>query len=169
MTYFLRDASLSDRFLLHAIGEDALAMFGDHECAVNIPEYQFDESDIHRIRVAVGATGRQVGYALTERHDGDLYLRSMFVHSSHNHRGVGSLLLDDVLEFARENGLQSVSLLTSRDSPWSVPFYTKFGFEIPEEALLPPHISETMHAASEWASIRSIPGYLPLVGMSRHL
>ena len=47
---------------------------------------------------------------------------------SHGRRGLGTLLLTTVCEWAWSNGHAVITLSTFRDVPWNVPFYRKNGF-----------------------------------------
>jgi GNAT superfamily N-acetyltransferase len=168
MTIKIRSGWLADKFALESIGENALGLFGEHNCGVVIPDQALEGHEDYHLRVAVDGQ-KKVGYFMAQTFGYDLYLRQMFVLAEANHTGVGSLLMKDLLAYAKENKFSSVSLLTSANAPWAVPFYQKFGFEIPDETVLPQHIRENLLAAANTESIQSVPGYLPLAAMSRKI
>jgi len=76
------------------------------------------------------------GFALTDLWDGCLYLVELDVHPASSGGGRGRLLLQGVMELARERSLPWVTLSTFRDVPWNAPFYARVGFEIVEPATL---------------------------------
>lgn len=71
-----------------------------------------------------------VGFAAVEDLDGALHLEQISVHADHVRKGIGGLLLREVLERARAAGAPGVSLLTFRDVPWNGPWYARHGFEV---------------------------------------
>jgi GNAT superfamily N-acetyltransferase len=160
----IRQGWLLDKFALEAIGENALGMFGEHNCSVDIPERALDAPDDYRVRVALEGHNK-LGYSMAQEYNSDLYLRQLFVRADANHSGIGSALMKDLIAYAQDNNFKSISLLTSANAPWSVPFYKKFGFEIHDCTHLPIHIAKNLMAAAETPAIKSIPNYLPIVGM----
>lgn len=60
------------------------------------------------------------------------YIDHFFVSGEHPRRGIGSMLMNHILETAKQRGLAE---LTSDVSRTAQPFYAKFGFEIVEQRL----------------------------------
>ncbi len=53
------------------------------------------------------------------------HIASLYVHGDYNRQGIGSLLLDSVIEYAQINGINQ---LHSEASEFSKPLFEKFGF-----------------------------------------
>lgn len=58
-----------------------------------------------------------------------LYIAECSVHSSSQRQGIAGRLLDAVAQYAREQGLEWLTLITFLDVPWNGRFYHKHGFE----------------------------------------
>jgi hypothetical protein len=72
-----------------------------------------------------------VGFAAVVDLDGHPHLEQISVRADQGRRGIGSLLLREVM---RGSG-PGLTLLTFRDLPWNGPWYMKHGFvELPESA-----------------------------------
>ncbi len=70
-----------------------------------------------------------VGFAAVIEMDGHPHLEQISVRAGQGRKGIGSLLLDDVV---RRLG-PGLTLLTFRDVPWNGPWYLRHGFaELPE-------------------------------------
>jgi putative acetyltransferase len=80
-----------------------------------------------------------VGFAHVEILEaGSAHLEEIDVHPDHGRRGVGTMLVQTVCEWAANAGYGSVTLSTFRDVPWNMPFYARLGFEvIPTDSLTP--------------------------------
>lgn len=79
-----------------------------------------------------------VGFAICQpQEEGNfLHLLEMDVHPEHGAQGLGTLLLRHVIEYARQECIQGVTLTTFSDMKWNAPFYSKNGFvPIPESEL----------------------------------
>ena len=85
-----------------------------------------------RLWVAL-AYGVPVGFAIVEMlADGLPHLEEIDVHPSHGRRGLGTLLVRAVCEWAGRSGFAGITLTTNRDVRWNMPFYSRMGFtEIP--------------------------------------
>ena len=69
-----------------------------------------------------------VGFALTSRRGGTLYLDQISVHPGHGRKGIGAVLVDRVVAEAKVRKLRCVTLSTFRDLAWNGPFYRRMGF-----------------------------------------
>ena len=69
-----------------------------------------------------------VGYVLVDVVDGHAHIEQISVDPDVQGQGVGRALLDRVEEYARANGLMSLTLTTFRDVPWNAPLYAHLGF-----------------------------------------
>lgn len=73
---------------------------------------------------------RPVGFALVEQIEpGSAHLEELDVHPDHGRRGLGGRLVTAVCDWAASKGYASVTLTTSRDVAWNMPFYARLGFE----------------------------------------
>jgi GNAT superfamily N-acetyltransferase len=68
------------------------------------------------------------GYALADLLDGDAHLEQVTVHPDHGRQGIGGRLIEAVAEWARDQGSQTLTLLTFRDVAWNGPYYRRLGF-----------------------------------------
>jgi len=67
-----------------------------------------------------------IGFAGIIALDGHPHLEQISVHADHGRKGIGSRLLEEVIE-------PGLTLITFRDIPWNGPWYAKHGFaEWPE-------------------------------------
>lgn len=81
-----------------------------------------------RLWVALDANGEAVGFARAEVQDGEARLDEVDVHPRHGRRGIGTRLVETVIEWAEKRNFPSLSLLTFRHLPWNAPFYQRLGF-----------------------------------------
>lgn len=77
-----------------------------------------------RFRVAE-LDGIVVGCAATERYGTDALLRSVAVSPAHHGRAIGATLVARVLDETRDEGIQTVVLLTTTAAGW----FPRFGFQ----------------------------------------
>jgi GNAT superfamily N-acetyltransferase len=80
-----------------------------------------------------------VGFALVEVIEPSVaHLEEIDVHPQHGRRGLGTQLVTAICAWATAAGYDSITLMTFRDVPWNMPFYTRLGFEaIPSGTLSP--------------------------------
>jgi GNAT superfamily N-acetyltransferase len=79
-----------------------------------------------------------VAYALASVMDGEGHLDQVSVLERAGGLGIGSALVDVVLDWSAAAGHPAVTLTTYRDVPWNGPWYARLGFvEVPEESLTP--------------------------------
>ena len=57
-----------------------------------------------------------------------IHIRSMAVHPNNQKKGVGSFILKEIEEMAKEKNIKSISLDTSKPLKIAIKFYKKFGF-----------------------------------------
>lgn len=76
----------------------------------------------------VEAAGRPIAFLAARAADGRLHIDELDVTRDHQGQGIGRRLLAAAADWARENGLQALSLTTFRSIPWNGPFYAAFGF-----------------------------------------
>jgi GNAT superfamily N-acetyltransferase len=79
-----------------------------------------------------------LGFALAEVVDGQAHLAQLSVRFDAQGRGVGRRLVDAVLSWAADGGLDRVTLCTFADVAWNRPLYEHLGFVVlPEERWTP--------------------------------
>ena len=139
MVASIRDATAADIPRLAPIEASGDALFADvgHPEFVGAgtisDEYAIGAVAEGRIRVAE-VDGTVVGWLLTSRLDGELFLSQLSVEPSHGRHGIGTALLVDCIERARTVGERSLLLDTQADVPWNAPWYARFGFQaVPRE------------------------------------
>ena len=81
-----------------------------------------------RLWVALKLDRQPVGFAISDIVDGNAHLDELGVHPAHSRRGLGTGLLQTVIEWAREEKHARLSLITFRHLPWNAPFYASNGF-----------------------------------------
>lgn len=97
-------------------------------------------------------TAKQIGFAAAYPLDRILHLAEISVLEESSGHGVGSMLINALLELARQHAHQEQDLRTARcslrtyaDVPWNGPFYQRRGFrEVPASALGPEHVALSM-------------------------
>jgi predicted N-acetyltransferase YhbS len=100
--------------------------------------------DEHRIFVAE-IEELVVGWIFLGRDDGELCIGQVSVDPSCQRQGVGSALLQKVIDDARHVGEPTIVLSTQADVAWNRPWYERFGFEV-----VPPNSwTEAMRAITE--------------------
>jgi len=69
-----------------------------------------------------------VGYLGMQIREQDLFLSKYYVHSSQRGKGYGREALEFIQEYAREQGLQGISLTVNKFNSNSIAAYEKMGF-----------------------------------------
>jgi GNAT superfamily N-acetyltransferase len=96
--------------------------------------------DEGRLWVASSGGGTVVGFALAIEVAGFVHLEQLAVVPDEGGAGLGSALLEAVVERAAAAGRQGVTLCTFRDVAWNAPFYSRRGFTaVAPEDLSPGH------------------------------
>lgn len=90
-------------------------------------------------RVATDADGTVVGGGGVEIHGTDGLLRSVVVRESDRGRGYGSVLCDELEDFARENDVETCYLLTTTAGS----FFRERGYEEIDRSAVPERIRAT--------------------------
>src|SRR5262249_13611153 len=79
-----------------------------------------------------------VGYAVVDIVDGSAHLMQISVHPEAGQRGLGTILLQHVCGWARDQGYAEITLTTFANLAWNAPFYAKNGFRVMSEDELGP-------------------------------
>ena len=112
----------------------ALAWLADSEVISVARHHDYLETEHSLLAVAAG---QPVGFILTEPLDDALFIAEIAVHQAWQHQGIGRMLLEQVIDGARQMAYPAVTLTTFRDVPWNAPFYTRLGFAMLDELTLP--------------------------------
>ena len=82
-------------------------------------------------RVSVYDKGKVVAMARMIGDMGlDYYIKDVVVRPEYQKRGIGKLLINELLKFIRENGVSGTDIFVELCAvPDKVPFYEKFGFD----------------------------------------
>jgi len=83
--------------------------------------------------IAADEDDEPVGYVLVELIDGHAHLAQLSVVPELGGRGIGTELIDAVVEWASSRGDTEVTLTTFRDIAFNAPLYAKRGFAVVEE------------------------------------
>jgi ribosomal-protein-alanine N-acetyltransferase len=73
--------------------------------------------------------GHIVGYAGLCVYADDAYIQTIAVAASHQHRGIGTALLIELMREARRRSVDKVALEVRADNPSAQKLYARFGFE----------------------------------------
>lgn len=127
---------------LRALEIFAAARFAPYGFAAGVIADATPEAELEAARRAgrvfvADLDGRVVGFAVVEPRavDGNAHLAELDVHPDHGRRGIGSMLVRHVADWARAEGHPALTLTTFRDVPFNRPFYEGLGFRVlPPEA-----------------------------------
>jgi ribosomal-protein-alanine N-acetyltransferase len=73
--------------------------------------------------------GQLIGYAFAHASGSQAHITRLAVHPSHQRQGIGALMLADLIEQARAQGTESITLNTQTYNENSLQLYRRFGFE----------------------------------------
>jgi GNAT superfamily N-acetyltransferase len=71
-------------------------------------------------------------------------MSTRWTSSSHQRQGIGRRLMQAVIDRATGERLTNLTLTTSCETPWNVPFYRSLGFVVLDEDALPLHLADTL-------------------------
>ena len=89
-------------------------------------------------RVSVYDGGRVVAMARMLGDMGlDYYIKDVIVRPEYQHRGIGRMLINEMMSFIRRNGVSGTDIFVELCAmPDKIPFYKKFGFSANESQRL---------------------------------
>jgi len=73
-------------------------------------------------------SGQVVGYAVASIVDDEAHLDQVSVDPSMRGHSIGALLIDEVAQWGRVRGFDTLTLTTFADVPWNAPYYARLGF-----------------------------------------
>lgn len=130
----IRHARADDLALLPAIEVKAGELFAEaglQDVADHEPgDVEFIETFMRAgaVHVAVDASDKPVGFALTGLLDGVAHLYELAVDPAHGRQGLGRRLVAAAFGYAQSKGCRAITLSTFRDLAWNGPFYASLGF-----------------------------------------
>ena len=90
--------------------------------------------DAERAWMAVDDDGQAIGYAVSSVVDGEAHLDQVSVMVDAGRNGVGTALIQTVIDWARNSGFDALTLTTFAELAFNGPYYRKLGFvEVPVE------------------------------------
>ena len=102
--------------------------------------------DGRAVWVAVGADDRPLGFAVASDAGPCLYLHELGVDPAEHRRGIGTMLLDEVVRHGRWLFQPALALDTFRTVPFNAPFYAERGFMPWPPGHVPPEIEGLVKA-----------------------
>jgi ribosomal-protein-alanine N-acetyltransferase len=82
------------------------------------------------MRFCVAERDRQpLGYAFAHKNGAQAHVTRIAVHPAHQRQGIGTLMLADLIEHARAQGAEFITLNTQTHNENSLKLYRRFGFE----------------------------------------
>lgn len=117
-----------------AIELAAAAMFSEADLPMQI-RYRVTEDELiysaqkdARLWVALTDDRKPVGFAMANIVDGSAHLDEMDVMPDFGRRGIGTMLMNTLIDWARSANYPLLTLITFRHLPWNAPFYERLGF-----------------------------------------
>lgn len=110
------------------------ATAGDPRIAERADDEPFDVDEL-RVWVEAGRSwvsgdDPPAGFVVVDVVDGTAHVEEICVAPEHEGRGHGNALLDTVTTWARDQGMQTVTLTTFTDVEWNRPYYERRGFQV---------------------------------------
>lgn len=88
------------------------------------------------------AANSLAGFVLVDVVDGCAHIEQLSVHPAFSGRRLGAQLIEQVLQWARVQQLQALTLATFLEVPWNAPYYQRCGFRVLESTQLTPGLVE---------------------------
>ena len=138
-----------------AIELAASAMFAEADLPIEI-RYLVSEDELlqeaqseARLWVALTEDRTPVGFALGDIVDGRAHLDEMDVIPKFGRQGIGTRLVQTLIDWARSGNYPAVTLITFRHLPWNAPFYEKMGFEVMESSAVGTELANLLQEERE--------------------
>jgi len=149
--YLVRFARPEDAAKLPAIERAATEIFPASDLPAQLRSQVYPVEDLERavgegrvIVVAARSVDEPVGFALMNQVDGVAHLAEIDVLPSHARQGLGTVLLNAVVDWTRDRGLSAITLTTFRHLPWNAPFYLRRGYRTLAPGELTPGLVELL-------------------------
>lgn len=159
MSYHIRLARPAELPALPAIERAAAALFAPYGLealfgdVLTPPQALAAGRAAGLLWVAVDEHDQPVGFALATKMPHSLHLDELDVLPEHGRRGLGTRLVETILQQARQRGYPAVTLTTLETVPWNAPFYRRLGFRV----LPPPEMPAELKALLAEEIARGLP------------
>jgi GNAT superfamily N-acetyltransferase len=91
-----------------------------------------------RAWVAADEYDEPIGFVVFDVVDGCAHIEQVSVHPAHAGQRIGAMLLDYVADWAVDQHMPAMTLITFRGVPWNAPYYERLGFrELAESEVTP--------------------------------
>jgi GNAT superfamily N-acetyltransferase len=91
-----------------------------------------------RAWVSTDGADEPVAYMLVEVIDASAHIEQVSVHPRAARQGLGRALIETAAAWARQHGLEALTLTTYRDVPWNRPYYQRLGFHVVDDPQITP-------------------------------
>jgi GNAT superfamily N-acetyltransferase len=91
-----------------------------------------------RAWVSTDEADEPVAYMLVEVIDASAHIEQVSVHPRAARQGLGRALIETAAAWARQHGLEALTLTTYRDVPWNGPYYKRLGFHVVDDPQITP-------------------------------
>ena len=98
-------------------------------------------------------TDHVVGFAYATDEKDSLHPNEISMHPDHGQKGLGTRLMKEIIQWAKDRAYQSITLTTFIHLPWNAPFYQKLGFKILGESELNPRLKKILAKEAEGIDI----------------
>ena len=89
-----------------------------------------------RAWVSVDERDRPIAFLVVDIVDRAAHIEQVSVHPESGRQDIGATLIEAVASWAKEQGLDAMTLMTFRDVPWNRPYYERLGFRVVDEPQL---------------------------------
>lgn len=86
--------------------------------------------------VSVDERHRPRAFLVLDVIDRAAHIEQVSVHPEVARQGIGARLIETAARWAKQQGLEAMTLMTFRDVPWNRPYYERLGFRIVDETQL---------------------------------
>lgn len=86
------------------------------------------------------SSGELAGFGDAVNFEAGPYLAGLYVHPQFSRQGVGTALLNAILEVVQARGFSEIWLTTTSNHPWHQPFYERHGFQVADATAIPSEI-----------------------------
>jgi len=152
MTFLIRPARPADAATLPAIERSAAELFRLDPALAWLADSDVPDATQHlqaveqgHVWIAENTAGQLAGFLRAVEIDNQLHVEELSVSQHFQGRGIGRKLLLDVIEHARRQQLEAITLTTFRDLPWNAPFYQRMGFVPLNEVDAGPRLSAVLN------------------------
>ena len=138
-TYHIRLARENEVHQLNTIEEAASQLFANTKFALEIDQdslsidFLQEQQAKDLVWVAVDDRDNPVGFAVVMVMGDRIHLHELSVVPEHGRKGLGTRLIETIIQFAKSSGFTGVTLSTFQNIPWNAPFYQKLGFRVMRE------------------------------------